>query len=65
MVHAELDHLGTLFFSSDTATSHGVYTPGRFDLYLGGDEPFLDQLVHHHEAQHLLLTSTTAWGAPC
>lgn len=56
------DHLAALFFSPATDGSHGVYTPGTFELHLHGGEGFTDQLVHHHEAQHVVLTATTAWG---
>jgi hypothetical protein len=32
-------------------------------MHLHGGEAVADQLVHHHEAQHVLLNATTAWGA--
>ena len=56
------DHLAALFFSPADVGSRGTYTPGRFDLHLRGGQDVADQLVHHHEAQHVLLTATTAWG---
>jgi hypothetical protein len=55
--------LAALFFSPAAGGSHGIYTPGTFDLHLDGGEGFADQLVHHHEAQHVVLTATTAWGS--
>lgn len=57
------DHLEDLHFGPTAAGSRGAYRPGSFDLRLGADESLVDRLVHHHEAQHVLLTSTTAWGA--
>jgi hypothetical protein len=60
---AKSDHLAALFFSPLVEASHGIYTPGRFDLHLSGKETLVDHLIHHHEAQHVLLTASTAWGA--
>jgi hypothetical protein len=57
------DHLAALFFSPTAEGSRGVYTPDGFDLHLRGGEELADRLVHHHEAQHVLLTMSTAWGA--
>ncbi|HET9899227.1 MAG TPA: hypothetical protein VFQ44_30245 [Streptosporangiaceae bacterium] len=56
------DHLAALFFSPFAGGSHGIYIPGAFDLHLGSED-LIDRLVHHHEAQHVLLTETTAWGS--
>jgi hypothetical protein len=57
------DHLAALFLSPMAEGSRGVYTPDGFDLHLRGGEGLADRLVHHHEAQHVLLTMSTAWGA--
>lgn len=43
--------------------SRGAHLPGGFDLYLRGHGDDAERLIHHHEAQHVLLTDTTAWGA--
>jgi hypothetical protein len=56
-----VDHLAALFMAPEGGGSRGAYRPDGFDLRLDGDAA--DRLVHHHEAQHVLLTSTTAWGA--
>lgn len=55
-----MDHLTALFMAPEGGGGRGAYRPGGFDLRLDGD--VADRLVHHHEAQHVLLTSTTAWG---
>ncbi|RSM53434.1 hypothetical protein DMB66_38825 [Actinoplanes sp. ATCC 53533] len=55
-----MDHLTALFMAPESGGGRGAYRPGGFDLRLDGD--VADRLVHHHEAQHVLLTSTTAWG---
>lgn len=60
---AESDHLAALLFTPDADGSRGSYTPGTFDLHLDGGEDLADQLVHHHEVQHVALTATTAWGS--
>jgi hypothetical protein len=57
------DHLAALFAEPTVAGSRGRYRPGHFDLRLRGEDSMADRLVHHHEAQHVVLTSTTAWGA--
>lgn len=57
------DHLAALFFSPAADAGRGIYLPGRFDLRLRGDAALGDRLVHYHEAQHVTLTATTAWGA--
>jgi hypothetical protein len=57
------DHLAALFFEPSRGDSRGVYTLGRYDLYLHGGTDLADRLVHLHEAHHVLLTATTAWGA--
>lgn len=57
------DHLAALFFTPAAPVGRGTYLPGRFDLRLRGDAGPGDRLVHYHEAQHVTLTATTAWGA--
>ena len=57
------DHLAALFFSPAAPAGQGTYQPGRFDLRLRGDAGLGDRLVHYHEAQHVTLTASTAWGA--
>ncbi|MFI6624375.1 hypothetical protein [Streptomyces sp. NPDC050528] len=56
-------HLARLFLGPAHGGSRGAYLPGGFDLYLRGRGDDAERLVHHHEAQHVLLTDTTAWGA--
>ncbi|MGI8335192.1 hypothetical protein ACRYCC_35030 [Actinomadura scrupuli] len=63
MTGTDDDHLAALFLSQAEEGSRGVYVPGGFDLHLRGADALADRLVHHHEAQHFLLTATTAWGA--
>src|SRR6185369_16124780 len=43
--------------------SRGRYAPTGFDLHLRSVDDRADRLVHLHEAHHVLLTATTAWGA--
>jgi len=57
------DHLAALFFTPAAPAGRGIYLPGRFDLRLRGDADLGDRLVHYHEAQHVTLTASTAWGA--
>ena len=63
MANENADHLARLFFAPTEDGSRGAYRPDGFDLRLRGEESTVDRLVHHHEFQHVLLTSTTAWGA--
>ncbi|MET7488527.1 hypothetical protein [Streptomyces sp. NPDC005538] len=56
-------HLARLFLGPTHGGSRGAYLPGGFDLHLRGRGDDAERLVHHHEAQHVLLTDTTAWGA--
>ena len=58
----EDDHLSALFFTPNDLGSHGKYTVGRFELRHHGGDDIRDRLVHHHEAQHVVLTMETAWG---
>jgi hypothetical protein len=57
------DHLAALFASAARGAGRGNYVPGRYDLWLPGTDAPGDRLVHHHEAQHVILSSASAWGA--
>ncbi|MFD1086045.1 hypothetical protein [Micromonospora andamanensis] len=57
------DHLAALFASAARGPGRGAYVPGRYDLWLRGAGAPGDRLVHHHEAQHVILSSASAWGA--
>jgi hypothetical protein len=56
------DHLAALFTTA-TSGGRGAYVPGRYDLWLHGADASTDRLVHHHETQHVILSSASAWGA--
>ncbi|MEU8816704.1 hypothetical protein [Actinoplanes sp. NPDC048796] len=56
------DHLAALFATTEGG-GRGAYVPGRYDLWLHGADASTDRLIHHHEAQHVILNSASAWGA--
>lgn len=54
------DHLGRLLFTG--TGSGGTYGPGGVDLRLSGDDPGEHAVVRLHEAHHVGLNDSTAWG---
>ncbi|MET7403183.1 hypothetical protein ABZS66_57860 [Dactylosporangium sp. NPDC005572] len=56
------DHLAALWLTAGDDGAWGSYRPGRVDLRLRGAGDLADRLVHYHEAEHIALTASTAWG---
>ncbi len=55
------DHLRRLSFDGEGA-SRGSYTPERTDLHLVGTDRLQHVVVRMHEAHHIALNDSTAWG---